>query len=236
MHRDCILVHGSWHGGWCWDKIKEDLTLFDNVLTPTLPGHNSSRKLSHEEIALRDYEKHIENILESAKHPVVLVGHSLGGMVVTQVASKHYKKVSKIIYISGFVPQNNTSAAELISSLKYPLDLSVNSEACNIPVNYSQFSSSFYNCCTSQDIDFALPKLCPQPLKPLQEAITMSKGFELIPKLYVECLQDHVVHIEDQRMIQSFFKCAVESIDSDHFPFFSRKQELIKIIHNFSFD
>src|SRR5262245_40195886 len=94
-----VLVHGSWQGGWSWDPVRARLTARGHrVLAPTLPGHHPTdmdrSTISHDD--------HVAAVLaalaQAGPQPVVLVGHSLGGAVISQVADRQPDRVARLVY------------------------------------------------------------------------------------------------------------------------------------------
>jgi len=85
-----VLVHGAWHGGWCWSKVKHALEAASGTVhTPTLTGLGERAHLASREICL---ETHIEDVVRLVDYElltdVILVGHSYAGVVVTAVADR----------------------------------------------------------------------------------------------------------------------------------------------------
>lgn len=81
-----LLVHGAWHGGWCWRKVVPLLEAQGHkVLAPTLPGHGED-KTPAAAVTLRSYADTICRLAGAQTKPVILVGHSMGGIVITQAA------------------------------------------------------------------------------------------------------------------------------------------------------
>lgn len=103
-----VLVHGAWHGGWCWKKIK---TLLNKqgyeVFTPTLTGLGERSHLLSPDINLDTHIQDIVNMLEYEDlNQVVLVGHSYAGMVITGVADRLPSRISHLLYLDAFMPDN----------------------------------------------------------------------------------------------------------------------------------
>ena len=91
-----VLVHGAWHGAWCWYKLTPLLQkLGHTVLTPDLPSHGID-KTPTAAITLKDYSLRVCEVLDSCPEPVILVGHSMGGVVITEAAQKAIRE-SKIV-------------------------------------------------------------------------------------------------------------------------------------------
>jgi pimeloyl-ACP methyl ester carboxylesterase len=114
--RPCVLVHGSWHGGWHWDDVSSRLRAAGlRVFAPTLTG---LAERSHEATADTGLSVHVQDVVaildEHDLHDVVLVGHSYGGMVITGVAHIRPERIAKLVYLDAFVPRDGESAATIL--------------------------------------------------------------------------------------------------------------------------
>src|SRR5215471_17226659 len=108
-----ILVHGAWHGRWCWEKVVPLLRQAGHrVETLDLPGHGQDRTPIRE-ITLAAYTKRVCETLDDQAEPVILVGHSMGGIVITQVAEERPEKIQTLVYLTAFLPQNGESLLQL---------------------------------------------------------------------------------------------------------------------------
>src|SRR6476620_7093518 len=106
-----VLVHGAWHGGWCWQRVVDRLTAKGRtVFAPTLSGVGERSHLASETITL---QTHIDDIVNEMKWKdldrVVLVGHSYGGMVITGVAERMHDRIAAIAYLDAFIPADGQS-------------------------------------------------------------------------------------------------------------------------------
>lgn len=81
-----VLVHGAWHGGWCWEKVVPLLKKEGHeVVVVDLPGHGDNH-VPVPEVTLAAYGDHVAGVLDEQAEPVVLVGHSMGGLAISEVA------------------------------------------------------------------------------------------------------------------------------------------------------
>jgi pimeloyl-ACP methyl ester carboxylesterase len=106
--RTFVLVHGTGHGGWCWQFIAPILRAAGhNVYTPTLTGLGASSHLLNEinRISLGTHVRDITNMLfYEDLSDVILVGHSYGGMVITGVAAKQPQRLAHLVYLDAYLP------------------------------------------------------------------------------------------------------------------------------------
>ena len=110
-----VLVHGAYHGGWCWKHVANSLrNAGHEVYTPTLTGLGERAHLINPEIGLDTHVQDILGLLEYEDlHDAVLVGHSYGGMVITGVAEKCPERLAQLVFLDAFIPANGQSLIEL---------------------------------------------------------------------------------------------------------------------------
>jgi pimeloyl-ACP methyl ester carboxylesterase len=106
-----VLVHGAWHGGWCWRRVADQLTAKGHkVFTPTLTGLGERSHLLRAGINVSTHVADIVNVIKwEDLSGVVLCGHSYGGMVVSGVAERIADKIAPIVFLDAFVPQHGDS-------------------------------------------------------------------------------------------------------------------------------
>jgi len=111
-----VLVHGAWHGGWCWRRVAEVLQRAGHrVFTPTLTGLGERSHLLRPGIDLDLHILDIVNVLKwEGLREVVLCGHSYGGMVVTGVADAVAERLAALVYLDAFVPRDGEAVVELL--------------------------------------------------------------------------------------------------------------------------
>ena len=110
-----VLVHGAWHGGWCWRRVSDHLEKRGHkVFTPTLTGLGERSHLLDEKVSLTTHVTDVVNVIkwEDLKD-IVLCGHSYGGLIVSGVAEQ--VPVASIVFLDAFVPENGEALAELAS-------------------------------------------------------------------------------------------------------------------------
>ncbi len=107
-----VLVHGAWHGGWCWRRVADRLTERGHrVFTPTLTGLGERSHLADRSIDLDTHIRDIVNVLKWEElTDVVLCGHSYGGMVISGVAeAAPAGAIGSIVFLDAFVPEDGRS-------------------------------------------------------------------------------------------------------------------------------
>jgi pimeloyl-ACP methyl ester carboxylesterase len=108
-----VLVHGAWHGGWCWRRVSDLLEQKGHkAFTPTLTGLGERSHLIDPKVNLATHVTDIVNVIkwESLKD-IVLVGHSYGGMIISGVAEQMHDAIGSIVFLDAFLPENGDSLA-----------------------------------------------------------------------------------------------------------------------------
>lgn len=110
-----VLIHGAWHGGWCWRRVADILEAKGHkVFTPTLTGLGERSHLLAKGI---DVSTHVTDVVNLFKweglSDAVLCGHSYGGLVVSGVAERIAPKIGSIVFLDAFIPDNGDSMMDL---------------------------------------------------------------------------------------------------------------------------
>ena len=227
-----VLVHGAWHGGWCWDKIvplleKEGHT----ALAPDLPGHGQDRTPIRQ-LTLQSYVDRVLAVLDAQLEPVVLVAHSLGGITVSEAAEQRPEKVKKLVYLCAFLLRNGESVPEVTArgepSLLRP-NVVLSEDESYVMVKEEALKEVFYADCLDKDVEWAKSLLFPrEPTSPRATPITISENnFGQIPRVYIECLGDKAINPSVQKAMHMALPCEkVITMNTSHSPFLSAPEEL----------
>ncbi|MFD3926184.1 alpha/beta fold hydrolase [Streptomyces sp. NPDC058614] len=115
-----VLIHGSWGGGWVWDRMRPVLEEAGHrVLTPTLTGFAEKHDLSRPDVGLSANVQEVADLLAiEGVDDAILVGHSYGGMVITGVAALAADRISRIVYVDAFAPTTGESAFTVLPWLE----------------------------------------------------------------------------------------------------------------------
>lgn len=109
-----ILVHGAWHGSWCWARVRSALQRQGHtVFTPTLTGVGERAHLLAPSVDLEIQTLDVLNLIRWEElSDLVLCGHSYGGMVVTGVADRVPERIRSLVYLDAFVPEHGQSLVD----------------------------------------------------------------------------------------------------------------------------
>lgn len=186
--RTYVLVHGAWHGGWCWRRVADQLeALGHKVFTPTLTGLGERSHLLTPETGLDLHIQDVVNVIEwEGLESFVLVGHSYGGMVISGVAERLNSKIDAIVYVDAFLPSEGDSVASLSDS--GTSDAILGSIAGGItewpPLDTEIFAIE------AENADWVKSKMTLHPVKTFADASGPTEGRENIPsKTYIRALR-----------------------------------------------
>lgn len=109
-----VLIHGAWHGGWCWERVATLLRAAGHtVLTPTLCGLAERRSELTPEVGLEQHVQDTLAALETAQGPAVLVGHSYSGLVVAEAAAREPARVAELVLLDAWIGPPGSSLLSL---------------------------------------------------------------------------------------------------------------------------
>jgi len=228
-----VLIHGAWHGAWCWKNV---IPLIEKeghkVIAPDLPGHGENKR-PIAEITLQAYTDRVCQILDEQSDPVILVGHSMGGVVITQTAEYRPSKIKKLVYVTAFLLQNGEfllqHAEPDTEALVLP-NLIMSEDQSYATVKEEVLKEVFYADCSDEDVEFAKSHLVPQAAAPFATPVsTTEKNFGRVPRAYISCLLDKAISLSIQEKLYKALPCEkVISMKTSHSPFFSAPEELAK--------
>lgn len=228
-----VLIPGSWHGAWCWYKIIPRLKAEGhNVMALDLPGHGKD-KTDCSAITLDSYINAVGEILNQQKEKVILVGHSRGGIVISQVAEQFPDKIKKLVYVCAFLVPDGVPMVALAKSDTNSLlvqNLEFNEAENWHMVNRKAIREIFYHDCADEDVALAETLLTPEPLAPVVTPLQLTNvNFGRVPKVYIETLQDKALSNSVQKTMYSSANCEkIFSMNTSHSPFLSQPDELAK--------
>jgi pimeloyl-ACP methyl ester carboxylesterase len=230
-----LLIHGAWHGGWCWRKVVPLLEAKGHkVLAPDLPGHGNDPTPAPG-VTLQSYVDRICELAGAQSSSAILVGHSMGGIAITQAAENCPSKVAALVYLCAFLPRNADSlmtwASQDPESKVNPSSMQPQPDG-TIKFKLEYTREAFYDHCTDEDIRFAQSRLVAQSGAPFETPVQTTAGcWGRIPRYYIECAQDRAITLTLQRQMQKQSPCRQTFIlDTDHSPFFSAPEKLADIL------
>jgi pimeloyl-ACP methyl ester carboxylesterase len=192
-----LLVHGAMHGGWCWRKLAPLLQKEGHeVFTPTLTGMGERSHLLTRETGLYT---HVDDLLGVLKFEdlsdVIVVGHSYGGLVITQLAEAAFERIQRIIYLDAFLPQDGQCLFDMLTETtqKFYLDWSKQmGEGWRLPPSDAVLTR--WGLTNPDDIAWVAPRLTDIPMNCYFDKLDLKRhAADSLPKTYIHCTKGPMV-------------------------------------------
>lgn len=217
-----VLVHGSWHGSWCWQRVvpllEERGVAVETVDLPSVgaaPGAETD--LTADAAA-------VEKVIATLAGPVVLCGHSYGGMVISRVEDRN---VVRLVYLCAFMPlegQSMVSAgggkpAQWIQLLDGGL----------MQPDPARAGELFYGDCDPEVREWAKRMVRVQSSATMMEPLARP-AWRHVPSTYVVCTKDMAIPAHVQRDVFAVHASEVIELQASHSPFLSQPQALADLL------
>ena len=228
-----VLIHGGSDGGFVWEDVAPILReLGHGVHAPDLPAHGEDGT-PIQEISLGSYAERICEVLDAREESAILVGHSSGGVAITQAAEHRPEKIEALIYLAAYLPQNGQSMLELVESDPEARDDGVVVDEGEGWLEFPEWvaKEAFGTDVPDEVWDRYWARTRPEPLAPLvTPVLTTEKNFGRVPRVYVGTLRDRAVTPAMQLRMSSAVPCRVVTLDSGHMPMLSTPRRLAEIL------
>ncbi|GGD52865.1 esterase [Emticicia aquatilis] len=230
-----VLVHGAWQAPYVWEAVRADLTKAGNqVIVIELPGHGTDKTPLHT-LTLDLYRDKVVAAITQLNEKVILVGHNMGGMVVSAVAEKIPSKINKVVYIGAFLPTNGQALVDLAFSdpdSKLGPNLVESADKLTLDVKKENLISLFINDGSQNVKESVLTNYRGEPSIPLTNKVTLTpQNFGSVEKVYIKTLQDVVVSpgLQD-RMIAGAGIKTIYTVNTSHSQFLSQPTEITNLL------
>jgi pimeloyl-ACP methyl ester carboxylesterase len=226
-----LLVHGAWHGAWCWYKVIPELQALGHAATAIdLPGHGVDRTPTAD-VTLDRWVARVGEALEAIDGPVVLVGHSMGGVVITAAAEKYAERIAGLVYLTAIVLRPGESMMDnpvKASPREFMAGFEPSADGASIRFREELLREAFYADCSEADVTLARLCLVPQASSIMRAPVHATGArWGAIPRSYVSCRDDRALTLDGQReMLERVGFTRVVDMEGSHSPFFSRPAEL----------
>ena len=225
-----VLVHGAWQAPFVWDAVKEELERKkQKVIVVELPAHGNDNT-SPANVSIDVYRDKVIEAFKNVKGKIILVGHSMGGVVVTAVAEKMPAKIEKLIYVGAFVPANGQSLGDLaLTDAQSQLGPSLipSKDQLTLDVKKENIITIFCQDAPADVQKIVLEKFRVEPAIPFSNKITLTTNYASVDKYYIHTAMDHAIGMDLQnRMVEGAHISKTYSINTGHSPFLSKPGEL----------
>lgn len=230
-----VLVHGAWADESAWGFVRNQLAVHANVVVVNLPAHGIDLTAANS-VSLNTYVQKVTDIINEQPGKVILVGHSMAGIVISQVAESIPSKIDKLIYVSAYLPGNGE---DLLSLSKQDTQSSVGTaleftaDYATATIKKEMIAPAVCADCPDFMKDVLVKYHKAEPAKPLGEQVVLSKAnFGSVPKFYIHTTLDKAVGYELQKMMVKNNGTVKQTftMSTSHLPFVVQPQEFVKIL------
>jgi pimeloyl-ACP methyl ester carboxylesterase len=237
-----VLVHGGYHGAWCWNRLLPELAaLGHDALAIDLPGAGARFA---EKATLASWRAALAEVIETGD---VLVGHSLGGFAISIAADEVPEKVGRLVYLSASVPVEDATMRE--AAIRLDTDWSATSGRryenfvrvidtpeqgpCTVVTDPAAAGEIFYHDCSPQEQAWAFEQLTPMSVEVTTTPVSVPRFWTApIPRDYILCTDDRTHPVaSDNASMRRLGLSVCGAISSSHSPFLSRPSETARLLH-----
>ena len=224
---DFVLVHGAFGDASAWGYIAPLLSETGaKVTTLTLPAHSDADNDAAGRTSLEDYIDAVRTIVVDSEKPVILVGHSMAGMIITGVAEAVPESIASLVYVCAVLPENGRSLfsyAATDTGSKFSANSKPDPERGIITISREGLIEAVFNRTSEKDAAAATATIRAEPLAPfVAESRTSPDRFGRVARYYVTTTHDQALTPSLQHAMFEAQPCEhVYTVDSDHAPMLS---------------
>jgi pimeloyl-ACP methyl ester carboxylesterase len=215
-----LLVHGAFHGSWCWDRLSPELERVG---------------IDHDSVDLpftstEDDVATVRDAIDGSDDSVIVLGHSFGGAVISAAAvdgGKPYGATTALIFLSAFM----TAPEQIVDFSGAPGMADIQLGEHTATIDPAAARSVFYHRCSAEDAEWASVHLRAMPTSVLMAPPPGPPAWQTLPSTYIVCTDDRILSVSAQEQMAANANRIVQ-IDSDHSPFLSCPKGLANVLHD----
>ncbi len=189
MPKTYVLVHGLFHGGWCWKRVADRLRAAGHdVYTPTQTGLGERSHLLSADIGISLFIEDLVNVIEFEElSDIILVGHSFGGMAITGVADAMPERIRHIVYLDAIVPQDGQSVFSQLPEhvVNERMKAAYDHDGGK---SFPPFHPEAFAVTDPEDVEWLKRRLTPHPVKTYVEPISLKNPpAHKLNRTYIRC-------------------------------------------------
>ena len=236
LNKTFLLIHGAWEGAWSWKETTAYLEKNGHTVKAIdLPGHGDD-KTPTSEINMALYANRVKDELIKIKGQVILVGHSFGGFVISQVAEEMPEKIEKLVYVASAMPYKGKTAVEVFQedeASEFLENLIFSEDKSTATMTRETIKHIVFTGASDAQIDALLPNLVVQATAPFfEKVITTEEIFGSVPKAYIETTLDRVISLKAQRHGQKMLGITESvTLEYGHVPLETAPRQLADALH-----
>ena len=229
MGKSFLVCHGAWGGGWSWKKMHPLMQAAGpRLVTPTYTGLGERVHLANPSV---DLDTHIQDVLNVIHYEdlrdIVLLGHSYGGMVATGVADRARDRITQLIYLDAFVPDDGQSLFDLNEPGRAPMrELAKAGDGWRVPPNPVPPDTP------PEDVEWLAARRVDMPLKCFETSLKFHGGPLTLPRSYIYATRiapaDTFGRFAARARREPGWRC--HDIDASHSPAVSAPEKLMAVL------
>jgi pimeloyl-ACP methyl ester carboxylesterase len=218
-----VLVHGAWHGGWCWDMVVRQL---DAAGVASVTVENPS--VAQAPADLHADGDNVRRVLDGVDGPVVLVGHSYGGAVITDAGA--HPAVAQLVYLTAFALDDGESVIQndLAGLEDVKLGEGMRFETDTAQLDLARAVEFFFHDCTPDVAASAVAQLRPMSMAAMT-CTPRAVAWREKPSTYIVCTDDRALPVTLQQSNANRLGTVFE-MPTSHSPFLSRPDDLARLL------
>jgi pimeloyl-ACP methyl ester carboxylesterase len=233
-----VMIHGAWHGGWAFEPLRARIEAAGHKLVaPDLPGMGGDDD-TLATVTLDDWAAFAVAQCRAVhgNKPVILCGHSRGGIVLSQAAERDPAAMDMLVYICAMLIPSGVSRAEFqkdqLPNPDFQAIIRPTPGGQGTVIAAEGAAEVFAQLAPAEAVADALGRLAAEPDRPRATPLRLTSArFGSVPRCYIECLHDRTIPIDDQRRMQVLQPCdKVIALDADHSPFLSAPDALAEAL------
>lgn len=222
-----VMIHGAWHGGWCFEPLRARLEgAGHRMVAPDLPGMGAD-DAGLAQVTLDQWAAFAVDACRASPGPVLLCGHSRGGIVLSQAAERDPEAMACLVYICAMLIPDGMSRVSFqrdqVPNEPFRAIIRPTPGGQGTVIDAANAGPVFAQLSPPRLVAEQLARLAAEPDGPRATPLALTpERFGSVPRHYIECLHDRTIPIADQRRMQALQPCAsVTSLAADHSPFLS---------------
>lgn len=229
-----VLVHGAWADESAWGFVRNDLAKHANVVVVNLPAHGADATDGKGK-GLKDYVKTVSDAVNTQPGKVILVGHSMAGQIISQVAENIPNKIDKLVYVAAYLPKNGETVSGITNAFlnNKPIEVfEFNRDYSLVSIKKEALANVVCADCPDYMKNILIKYHRAEPVKGLNDKVTLTAKFKAVPKYYIATKNDNAVpYALQQQMIKNNGTVKkVYEMETSHLPFVAKPAEFISIL------
>ncbi len=230
-----VLVHGAWFGAWCWRPVAQLLDAGGRLIAAVDLSGRPGNPFPIGEVTLESFVRHTLGVLHRYDRPAVLVGHSLGGVTITQVAEADPDAVSALVFVSAFLLRDGEAARDILHRDPGSVAAAartLSADGSSSTVVPGMVREALCADCSDAEVAATRERLVAETVEIARTPVHWTPGrFGSVPRAFIECSNDRIISLSAQREMLSAVGCDhVLTLDTSHSPFLAAPERLATAI------